>query len=82
MFDLMSFYLLKAQAETVITADEGVRGGKIINLKKTVDEAVKVSNCIKRVFVYKRTGNEVPRSSIDICLEEVGTINFKNNILS
>ncbi|CAD5111357.1 DgyrCDS673 [Dimorphilus gyrociliatus] len=62
--------IVDANAETVITADEGVRGGKLISLKKTVDEAVKNSHCVKRVFVYKRTGNEVSKSSLDICLEE------------
>jgi len=43
----------------VITADEGVRGGKIIPLKLNVDEALKespVATCI----VVTRTGNDVP----------------------
>ncbi|XP_061183415.1 acetyl-coenzyme A synthetase 2-like, mitochondrial [Saccostrea echinata] len=46
-----------ADAETVITADEGVRGGRSIPLKKTVDEAVSQCPSVKRVFVYQRTGN-------------------------
>lgn len=60
-----------AQAETVITADQGVRGGKYIHLKKTVDDAVSQCPSVKRVFVYKRTGNNVPMHKIDIPLEEV-----------
>ncbi|XP_071963737.1 acetyl-coenzyme A synthetase 2-like, mitochondrial isoform X2 [Antedon mediterranea] len=60
-----------AGAETVITTDQGVRGGKIIELKRTVDEAVDKCPTVKRVFVSKRTGAEdVPMSSIDISLEE------------
>ena len=47
---------LTAEAQTVITADEGVRGGRKIPLKKVVDEAVSQCSCLKRVFVYRRTG--------------------------
>jgi len=46
-------------SDYIITADEGVRGGKIIPLKKITDEAlVKCSN-VKKCIVVKRTGNEV-----------------------
>ena len=50
-----------AGAVAVITADESVRGGKHIPLKKTVDEAI-ADGCdtIKKVVVYKRTGADVP----------------------
>eukprot|EP00123_Amoebidium_parasiticum_P011926 comp20992_c0_seq1/m.28142 comp20992_c0_seq1/g.28142 ORF comp20992_c0_seq1/g.28142 comp20992_c0_seq1/m.28142 type:complete len:676 (-) comp20992_c0_seq1:340-2367(-) len=49
-----------ANSTHVITADQGLRGGKVIELKKTVDEAV--NNCpqVKHVLVSKRTGNPVP----------------------
>ncbi|KAJ8321195.1 hypothetical protein KUTeg_001253 [Tegillarca granosa] len=59
-----------AKAETVITADQGIRGGKYIHLKKTVDDAVSQCPSVKRVFVYKRTGNNVPMHKIDIPLEK------------
>ncbi|KAJ7344989.1 hypothetical protein JRQ81_000939 [Phrynocephalus forsythii] len=59
-----------AQAETVITVNQGVRGGKVINLKQTVDRAVKLCPTVKRVFVSKRTGEKVPMSGLDILLEE------------
>ena len=49
-----------ATAETVITADEGVRGGRTIPLKGTVDTALKESPCVKRVLVATRTGAAVP----------------------
>ncbi len=60
-----------AEAETVITADQAVRGGKIIELKATVDTAVKKCPKVKRVFVSKRTGANVPIGNRDIPLEEV-----------
>ncbi|MCL6684633.1 acetate--CoA ligase [Sphingomonas sp. SE158] len=43
----------------VITADEGVRGGKIIPLKLNVDEALKESP-VPTCIVVTRTGNDVP----------------------
>ena len=47
------------ESEYVITADEGVRGGKTIPLKATTDEAL--INCpnVKKCIVVKRTGNYV-----------------------
>ena len=47
-------------AEIVITQDLGVRGGKHIPLKATVDEALAGSPSVKKVLVYKRTEEEVP----------------------
>jgi acetyl-CoA synthetase len=44
----------------VFTADEGVRGGKIIPLKRTVDEAVQSCPTVRNVIVAQRTGNTVP----------------------
>lgn len=52
--------ILDARCRAVITADEGVRGGKHIALKRTVDEAVMACPSVKNVFVIKRTGNKVP----------------------
>lgn len=61
-----------AAAETVITADQGVRGGKVIELKKTVDEAVDKSPSVRQVFVMTRTGADVSMGKKDIPLEKVG----------
>ena len=46
----------------VITADEGVRGGKRVPLKKNVDGAlsIKGTECVKHVLVVRRTGTPVP----------------------
>jgi acetyl-CoA synthetase len=45
----------------VITADEGMRGGKRIALKATVDEALthKGTETVKKVLVVRRTGTSV-----------------------
>jgi acetyl-CoA synthetase len=43
----------------LITADGGYRRGKIIPLKKISDEALETSPQVKKVIVYKRTGEEV-----------------------
>jgi acetyl-CoA synthetase len=47
------------KSEYIITADEGIRGGKKIPLKATTDEAL--TNCpnVKKCIVVKRTGNYV-----------------------
>ena len=47
------------QSDYIITADEGVRGGKIIPLKKITDEALKSCPNVKKCIVVKRTGNQV-----------------------
>ena len=46
----------------VITADEGLRGGKRIPLKQCVDGALTIegTECVKHVLVVRRTGTRVP----------------------
>ncbi len=46
----------------VITADEGIRGGKRVPLKTNVDLALTMPNtdCVKHVLVVRRTGIRVP----------------------
>ncbi|MEO8756426.1 MAG: acetate--CoA ligase [Devosia sp.] len=47
------------QSTIILTADEGRRGGKLIPLKKNVDEALSKAEGVTRVIVVKVTGNPV-----------------------
>jgi len=51
--------ILDADCEIVITADEGIRGGKKVPLKSNVDQAL--INCpnVKTALVIKRTGGDI-----------------------
>ena len=55
--------ILDCKSEFVITADEGLRGQKIIPLKKNIDEALKKCPAVKKCIVLKRTGGNVPFDS-------------------
>ena len=46
------------QSEYVVTADEGVRGGKTIPLKLTTDKALETCPNVKKCLVVKRTNKE------------------------
>jgi acetyl-CoA synthetase len=59
--DALAGRILDCQSSLVITADEGVRGGKIVPLKNNVDEAVSrpgVLDCVRTVLVVRHTGGE------------------------
>lgn len=59
--------ILDADCQVVITADEGVRGGKIIPLKDNVDAAVAQCPNVHSVIVVERTGNKVAwNDAIDV----------------
>eukprot|EP00163_Fabomonas_tropica_P027354 TRINITY_DN5231_c0_g2_i1.p1 TRINITY_DN5231_c0_g2~~TRINITY_DN5231_c0_g2_i1.p1 ORF type:complete len:755 (-),score=184.50 TRINITY_DN5231_c0_g2_i1:68-2026(-) len=63
--------ILDCKCKLVITADEGLRGTKVIPLKVTTDKAVAQCPCVERVLVYQRTGNEkVPHGPKDKYLRE------------
>lgn len=50
-----------ANAIAVITADESIRGGKTIALKRTVDDALSAApGIVRNVVVLRRTGGDVP----------------------
>ena len=48
------------QSRLVITADEGVRGGKLVPLKRNTDEAIAKCDHDVSTIVVRRTGNDVP----------------------
>tara|TARA_Y100000590_G_scaffold390610_1_gene466554 strand:- start:794 stop:2863 length:2070 start_codon:yes stop_codon:yes gene_type:complete len=57
--DSISGRVNDCESEYIITADEGVRGGKIIPLKSTTDDALLNCPNVKKCIVVKRTGNEI-----------------------
>lgn len=59
-----------AQCKCIITANQGVRGGKIIELKKTVDEVVKKCPSLKQVYVFNRTNLSYETNEVYKNLEE------------
>jgi acetyl-CoA synthetase len=63
--------IIDARCKIVVTANEGLRGGKKIPLKKTVDRAIDGMTMVETVLVAQRTDTEVnmdPRR--DFWLEE------------
>jgi len=48
-----------SESKVVVTADGGFMNGKIVELKKTVDEAVKRSPSVETVIILQRTGHEI-----------------------
>jgi len=48
-----------SDSSIVITADEGIRGGRFIPLKSNVDEALKQCPTVDKCIVVKRTGNNI-----------------------
>jgi len=47
------------KSDIIITADEGIRGGKAIPLKANTDEAMKSCPNVHSVIVFKRTGGDI-----------------------
>ncbi|MDU9411828.1 acetate--CoA ligase [Pseudomonas solani] len=57
--DALRDRILDADCRAVITADEGVRGGKYVPLKQNVDKALKDCPDVSTVVVVERTQGEV-----------------------
>ncbi|WP_434357220.1 acetate--CoA ligase [Parasalinivibrio latis] len=53
--------IVDSDAKVVITADEGIRGGRAVPLKKNVDEALANPEVktISKVVVFQRTGGDI-----------------------
>ena len=52
--------ILDSDCQTVITADEGVRGGKAVALKTSVEKALKDCPNVHTVVTVRRTGADIP----------------------
>ena len=63
--------ILDSDCQTVITADEGLRGGRKIPLKANVDAALEHCPNVHSVFVIRRTNASVPWfEGRDVCYQE------------
>jgi acetyl-CoA synthetase len=61
--DSISGRIQDCDSRIVITADEGVRGGKVVPLKLNVDEALKACPDVKDVIVIQHTGAKAPMTA-------------------
>lgn len=57
--DSLKDRILDCDCKVVITADEGIRGNKLIPLKSNTDKAVSQCPNIKKVIVVQRTGGKI-----------------------
>ncbi len=70
--DSLSARIQGCESNCVITADEGVRGGKPIPLKANTDKAVAECPSVETVIVVKRTGGNVTmKEGRDVWYEDV-----------
>ena len=60
--DALAGRIIDCDSSLVITADQGLRGGRVVPLKNNVDAACKipgVTGCLKNVLVVRHTGGDV-----------------------
>ncbi len=57
--DALAGRITDCESTFVITADEGVRGGRPIPLKANVDRALEITHVDAKVLVVRRTGGEI-----------------------
>jgi acetyl-CoA synthetase len=60
-----------AKSKVIITADGGFRRGKIIELKKIVDEALINTPSIQNVVVVRRTGKHIEMTNKDLWWDDI-----------
>ena len=49
-----------SQSNVAITCDGGYMNGKVVELKRILDEAIQRAGSVEHVIVFKRTGHDVP----------------------
>ncbi|GAA0784360.1 MULTISPECIES: acetate--CoA ligase [Pseudomonadati] len=59
--DSIASRVIDGKSKVIITADEGIRGGRKIPLKRSVDEAIAHPDvdCVEKVIVLNRTGGDI-----------------------
>ncbi|MGM8892297.1 AMP-binding protein, partial [Psychrobacter sp. 1Y1] len=59
--DSIASRVIDGNSKVIITADEGIRAGRIIPLKANIDDALAHPDvdCIEKVIVMKRTGGDI-----------------------
>ena len=57
--DALAGRIEDCNSSIIITADEGIRGGKTIPLKSNTDEAISKATMCKTTIVVKRTGGDI-----------------------
>ncbi|MFC3678951.1 acetate--CoA ligase [Bacterioplanoides pacificum] len=79
--DALAGRIEDSNAKVVITADEGVRGGRAVPLKANVDEALTnpAIGSLEKVIVVKRTGADVAwHAARDVWYEELMALSSPN----
>ena len=61
------------KAKLVITADGQFRGGKFIELKAKVDEAIKIGKCesVEKIIIFNRANKKITKNKNDILWEDL-----------
>lgn len=65
--------IIDVESKFIFCCDEGLRGGKTIELKKVVDAAIEDKRCdfVEKVFMFHRTSKKVPfNNKVDVAIEK------------
>jgi acetyl-CoA synthetase len=55
-----------AKSKVIVTADGGRRKGKLVDLKKVVDESISEAHSVEKVIVLRRAGNDATMGPKDV----------------
>jgi acetyl-CoA synthetase len=64
--------IVDCHTKWVVTGDQGMRGGRPVELKSVVDEAIATLDFVERVFVFERTGGAVAmKEGRDVAMKDL-----------